>query len=517
MKKVFYTLAAKVHRFGGALDRHRSACLCCVLLGVLWGGGFGCEDRLPGVTIRSISPDCHYMNHPVEVSIAGSQFAPRVTRDVSSDKEFQTENRYRVRFFRETSDDSISIEAKTFRIVSDTELEGTPPSYMPPGLYSVVLTSASRAQSNVLEECYTVYSDEDSPSLSDTDSATSDTPEDSDTGTPTEEVPTGTTETEPPTETNSLIDTDTFIDNETNRESDSDIQAGTDTDCSGTECPPGPCADWELSEPEFVAIHALYSGDFYRPVLSQDNLTLYFSRTDPTNGDENIYAATREDRGVDFVNGTEIRNINSASSNDGTPYLTKDGLTLYFQSERPGGLGDRDLMVATRTSATGFFFAPVFVTGLNSAFVDHLPWMTGDELTLFFVSNRGESGTADTHDTDIWMATREHVTDGFGNIRRLSGINSDANEGGGTITEDGLTLYFASDRMGTLGNDDLWVATRPDVNSDFDEPENLSSLVNSADHDRDPSLSSDGQELFFSSERDGKNHIWRCTRTCIDP
>jgi len=69
------------------------------------------------------------------------------------------------------------------------------------------------------------------------------------------------------------------------------------------------------------------------------------------------------------------------------------------------------------------------------------------------------------------------------------------------ISTDGHSLYFASQRTGTVGSNDIWVSHRASVNDPWGVPENLGEPVNSIVLEVGPSLSVNGQQLFFSSNR----------------
>ena len=82
--------------------------------------------------------------------------------------------------------------------------------------------------------------------------------------------------------------------------------------------------------------------------------------------------------------------------------ISFDGSRLYFYSDQAGGVGARDLYVATRTNVLDSFQGTSPVNGVNSAASDHLPWVSPDELTIYFTSARaGGSGGY-----DLWTATR---------------------------------------------------------------------------------------------------------------
>ena len=57
-------------------------------------------------------------------------------------------------------------------------------------------------------------------------------------------------------------------------------------------------------------------------------------------------------------------------------------------------------------------------------------------------------------------------------------VNSAAGEAGPALSGDGLSLYFASDRQGPVGNTDIWVSQRPTVNDAWGTPTNLGSTIN---------------------------------------
>ena len=267
------------------------------------------------------------------------------------------------------------------------------------------------------------------------------------------------------------------------------------------------CVWTPFGPPELITGLEL-SGNQYGPALSSDAVTLILAEV-AGGGLENLYVATRSDRGTTFSAAAAIAELNTADD-EGTPFLSYDGLTLYFYSTRSEGLGDRDILFATRPDTAAQFTDAVWLEGVNTADREHLPTLTQDELSIVFSSNRaGGEG-----ESDLWTAQRASRSDAFGVPVALSEINTAGDETGPSLSPDGLTLFFVSDDASGLGSEDIWMATRPDANGPFEAPVNVAE-VNSDGSEIDPAISADGRELFFSAVTSGSREIWRSVRECL--
>ncbi len=209
---------------------------------------------------------------------------------------------------------------------------------------------------------------------------------------------------------------------------------------------------------------------------------------------------------ADFTFGapTNLGPAVNSSALDASPSMSADGLELYFDSERPGGSGNADLWVTTRPTVSDPWGAPVNLgPTVNSSDDDIGPSISADGLTLFFASDRpGGSGA-----WDLWVTTRPTVSDPWGTPVNLgSTVNSSAEEVYPAISADGLQLYFSEwyvFRPGGYGESDMWVTTRGTASDPWSTPVNLGPEVNSSAHDDYPFITADGLALFFSSERPG--------------
>jgi hypothetical protein len=279
--------------------------------------------------------------------------------------------------------------------------------------------------------------------------------------------------------------------------------AGPAPTLSSLQLPPCAAGFGEFGEPDRLA-GIEFEEDVYGPALSGDGRTLYFSAY--VEGEQQIYAATREARGADFSNVTELSGVNSPEM-DGSPFISADGQRLYFFSERPAGsLGRRDIWVSQRGAES--FGEPRLVQGINSPSSDLLPWLTADELTVLFVSGRsGGSGGA-----DVWRAVRGALSEPFGEPSPVPDLSSSGNEGRAVLSEDGTSAFFTSDRAG--GSPDIWTATRPERGVAFSDARRLAPL-NSNATELDVMISRDGSELFFASTRGGRSELYRAERACL--
>jgi OOP family OmpA-OmpF porin len=115
--------------------------------------------------------------------------------------------------------------------------------------------------------------------------------------------------------------------------------------------------------------------------------------------------------------------------------------------------------------------------------------------------------------TDIWTATRTSKSRSFSTPAQVAGVNTASREDSVALSSDGLTIYFSSDRLGGLGDRDIWYATRSDTQGTFANAANLAQ-ANSTLIDTDVTLSADDTELFFSSSRSGVVQLWRSVRVC---
>ena len=142
----------------------------------------------------------------------------------------------------------------------------------------------------------------------------------------------------------------------------------------------------------------------YDPFLSADGRHLYYAPTVPPNGQQ-IVMATRGDITANFSSGQVVTSIKATSSGvkDADPAVSLDEKIIVFSSDRSGTTGGTDLWYATRTDATQDFGAPRLIPNVNSDDNDGDPFLSADGCTLYFASERK---TGDNF--DLYTATVVH-------------------------------------------------------------------------------------------------------------
>ena len=240
------------------------------------------------------------------------------------------------------------------------------------------------------------------------------------------------------------------------------------------------------------------------PALSRDGLSLYFqSNRTGGFGANDIWVTQRDSREVAWGVPVNLGPTINTASNEDAPSFSRDGHTMYFNSDRPGGFGFRDIYIARRTHTRDDFGweEPVNAgPGVNSAFMDAGP---------SYLEN-GEAGTPLLY----WGSTRPagvydiyvSALDADGSwgpadlVPELSSPQSDQRP---SVRFDGLELFLHSDRLGSIGLADLWVSTRETTFDPWSAPINLGATVNSPSIDQQPFITSDRETLFFASDRPG--------------
>jgi len=255
--------------------------------------------------------------------------------------------------------------------------------------------------------------------------------------------------------------------------------------------------------------------------ISKDGLSFYVSSTRPGGcGNFDIWVSTRETRDEAWGEPQNLGCDVNSSGFDAAPFLTINGKRLYFHSDRPGGAGGFDLYVSRRhdkRDPLGWETPQNLGSGVNTALAEVLPSILEDDengiTTLFFAGRAGAPGGRGGE--DIYRSTRQ--ADGtFGPAILVPELSSSARDLAPFIRRDGLELFLGSTRPGTVGGIDLWVSTRATTSDPWSTPVTLGPVINSDVQDDRATLSFDGTALYFTSPRSsgfGSNDVYVLTRS----
>lgn len=142
---------------------------------------------------------------------------------------------------------------------------------------------------------------------------------------------------------------------------------------------------------------------------------------------------------------------NDANYNIGHPAVSNDGGYIYYTSDMPGGKGGTDIWRSKKAGDT--WGKPENMEGINTPGNEMFPFPSPDG-KLFFSSN-GHKGLGGL---DIFYA--QLTDEGTGNVHNMGMmLNSRFDDHSALLMEDGRTGFFASNRPGGMGDDDIYGLT----------------------------------------------------------
>ncbi|MEM6864720.1 MAG: OmpA family protein, partial [Bacteroidota bacterium] len=232
--------------------------------------------------------------------------------------------------------------------------------------------------------------------------------------------------------------------------------------------------------------------------FSPDQNTIYFTR--------NNYGKKlkRGKKGVNhlkiyksnFVDGEWTKAIelpfNDENHSTGHPALSPDGKKLYFVSDRPGGFGLTDIYVVD-VLENGTYSEPKNLgKSVNTPYKEMFPYITGSN--LYFSSDR----TMGVGGLDVYKSNfSEELFNVAVNMGRP--INSNRDDFSYIIDEDNRHGYFASNRKGGKGDDDIY---------SFQNLDNLNSISGIVENNSTEEFISDAVVALFNEKGE---KLWETT------
>ena len=183
------------------------------------------------------------------------------------------------------------------------------------------------------------------------------------------------------------------------------------------------------------------------------------------------------------------------------PFFSKDGLTLYFVSNRPlnqtsDTIKDFDIWYSERDNLDADWSKPMNIGApINTNMDEFYPVIT-DSKNLYFTLDNPELKQKD----NIYVS--EFVDGKYVTPKQLgSGVNSEGYEFNAFVAADeSYIIYTCYNKEGGLGSGDLYISKKMD-NGEWSQAENMGPQINSDKMDYCPFVDQTTNTLYFTSRR----------------
>ncbi|WP_229599764.1 OmpA family protein [Runella slithyformis] len=243
----------------------------------------------------------------------------------------------------------------------------------------------------------------------------------------------------------------------------------------------------------------------YFPALTADGETLLFTALRPEN-DEDLYVTHFKDG--HWTTPTSISDKINTAENEGTGTLSADGRTLVFTAcNRRDGYGSCDLYIS-RKNGKDWDTPKNIGINVNTPFWESQPTLSPDGRTLYFISDRkgGLGGR------DVWYTSLQKNGE-WSPAKNIGGpVNTPDDEASPYLHANGHTLFFASEGHEGFGGYDLFFSDS--TAAGWQKPENLGYPINTSDNQVALVITSDSQYGYYSldTKRVGNQRVSRLYR-----
>ena len=244
----------------------------------------------------------------------------------------------------------------------------------------------------------------------------------------------------------------------------------------------------------------------YFPVLTADRETLIF--TGNQDSEENLYVSTKKDSL--WSSPISISDKINTQENEGTATISADGRTLVFTScGGRKGFGSCDLFISYKQGEN--WTSPQNLgSNINSNEWESQPSLSADGRTLYFVSDRkGSLGKR-----DIWVSKIDSANAWGKAVNLGTTINTIEDDLSPFIHANGKTLFYSSEGLVGMGGLDLYFAENQ--NGKWTKPENLGFPLNTHEDQVALFITADGKKAYYSLERDQDDKYRRAKIVEID-
>jgi len=185
-------------------------------------------------------------------------------------------------------------------------------------------------------------------------------------------------------------------------------------------------------------------------------------------------------------------------------YVITAETTPIGKTDRNAGTGNSylDIYFTKKDAAKGTWSAPTPLNGgINTEYHDGFATFTADGQTMYFtrtnLTSKGKLKVGEDNNVNYKILKATLIEGEWSNIEEFPHNSDDFSNGHPSISKDGKSLYFISDRPGGYGQSDIYSSQWD--GSTWSAPVNLGPIVNTAGRERFPVIGFDGK-LFFSSD-----------------
>jgi len=244
----------------------------------------------------------------------------------------------------------------------------------------------------------------------------------------------------------------------------------------------------------------------YSASVSADGKTLVFTsrRIDSEGGEvdemsdqlyfEDIYISIWNDTNEEWSDSKPVEGNVNTETHDAVLSISPDGKSLYVYKNELGETKSGDIYVARKGKENKFGSAKPVDEGrnVNSTYFESSASVTEDGNTIYFVSDRnGRKGLA-----DIYMSRKEGNEWGKA-INLGDSINTSSDEKCVFIHPNGELMLFTSEGHNSLGSYDIFISRK--VDGRWSKAQNLGYPINTVKEEKTISITKDGNTAYVSA------------------
>ena len=244
-------------------------------------------------------------------------------------------------------------------------------------------------------------------------------------------------------------------------------------------------------------------GEEYGPVLTVDDNTLYFVglKRWESNVSEDVFVSHRNKQTGEWETALTVPGLSNPYRNEAPTSISGDGRTMLVFVE-----GRMCFSVRTSQGWTEPRPLPSYLQ-IGTWQADAM--ITADGSALLFAANYPAEGE-EKASLNIFVSERDEQGRWSKPYSIGKAINTKGMERSPFLHPDMKTLYFSSDREGTLGDLDVWVSRRQSDTcwNCWSEPENLGPQINTVDRDCWYKISADGKKAYYAQKNGSRHDIY---------